>query len=195
MFIDEIQSRLTHKIKLNELMLHHTSIGVGGAVDVFAEVFNEEELKHLSRVVKKHKIPYFIIGGGTNLLIGDKGFRGVAVKLRGDFEKVEVRKDGEVISGGGVSLPSLLGKVYRLGLSGLEFACGIPGTIGGAVVGNAGAYGECIGEKVMWVRVLSREGEVLIKKRDELLFQYRDSNLRDYIVMKVCISLSKKNHN
>jgi UDP-N-acetylmuramate dehydrogenase len=84
--------------------------------------------------------------------------------------------------------------VCRLGLSGLEFATGIPGTVGGAVVGNAGAYGESIGERVKWIKVLTKDGKILIKDREKLLFRYRDSNLRDYIVMYACFSLSKKNH-
>jgi UDP-N-acetylmuramate dehydrogenase len=191
--IEELQSGLTHKIKLQEPMLNHTSLRVGGPVDGLTEVFTEEELKHLLRVIKKYEIPYLVIGGGTNLLIRDEGFRGVAIKLKGEFERVEVR-DADVVSGGGVPLPSLVGRVCRLGLSGLEFATGIPGTVGGAVVGNAGAYGESIGERVKWIKVLTKDGKILIKDREKLLFRYRDSNLRDYIVMYACFSLSKKNH-
>jgi len=187
----EIQ-KITHNVKFNEVMSKHTSFKVGGQADIFLEIGDEEELKNVVTLCNQFQTPYFILGGGSNLLVKDKGIRGVVIKLAGDFKKTQVFNNGKIVVGAGVLLPQLVNLTYKKELSGLEFAVGIPGTIGGAVIGNAGVAEKAIGNCVTSVKVLDKE-EIEIKKLlpQDCGFSYRNSNLKKYIVLDVEILLTK----
>lgn len=180
---------ITPDIKFNEPMSRHTSFGVGGLADIFVEVGDEEKLRNLVQLLHQSGTPYFILGGGTNLLVGDKGIQGVVIKLVGEFKRLEVSERG-IIAGAGVSLVKLVNYASAKGLSGLEFAVGIPGTVGGAVVGNAGVAEKSIGNYLNYIRVLDKEKIKKLAPKD-CGFSYRNSRLKKYIVLDVEILLTK----
>lgn len=120
------------------------------------------------------KIPFIVIGNGSKILIKDEGFRGVVIKLGGEFRKIEVNAR-EVIAGAGVDLPSLIDFAAERGLAGLEFLAGIPGTIGGGVVRNAGAFGESLSDRIIWVKAIDTNSDSFTLSRKEVKFGYRSS--------------------
>ena len=140
--MEEMYKEIIQKIDVNrvfkdEPMSKHTSLKIGGPADLFVKVNNLEELKYVINLAKEHKTPIAVIGNGTNLLVKDKGIRGITVKL--DFKDIKVNSE-EIEVGAGMQVPVLAKLAYENSLSGLEFASGIPGTVGGAVKMNAGAY-------------------------------------------------------
>ena len=124
----------------NEPMKNHTTFKVGGNAEFFVKVKSVDELSALIKFITQNNIPYFILGKGSNLLVSDEGIKGVVIILDGDFEKVEVN-DETITAGAGASLTKMCRTALDNSLSGLEFAYGIPGSVGGAVFMNAGAYG------------------------------------------------------
>jgi UDP-N-acetylmuramate dehydrogenase len=136
--------------RLDEPMKQHTSFKVGGPADIFFEPGDVEELKKTIRFVKENELPYYIIGNGTNLLVGDKGIRGAVIKVGESFNNIQIYDD-EVTVECGVLLSTLSKAVARQNLTGLEFASGIPGYLGGAIAMNAGAYGGEMKDIVQWV--------------------------------------------
>lgn len=181
-------------IKYNELMNQHTSFKVGGPADVFIEPSNLEELKKALGFVKKHHIPYYVIGNGTNLLIGDKGIRGAIIKVGESFGEIEIIGE-EVIAECGVLLSTLSKVVARSTLTGLEFASGIPGYLGGAIAMNAGAYGGEMKDIVEWVEVLDENLELQRYTNAEMEFIYRKSIVepKNLIVIRCKMKLKKGN--
>ncbi len=177
-------------IKTQEPMRNHTSLHIGGPADYLVVPQGIDQLKALLHFSRKEFVPLFILGGGTNLLVSDKGIRGIVVKLDEPFKKIEF--DGHRVTvGAGLSLPVLAQRAARQGLSGLEFAGGIPGTVGGAVSINAGAYGDCMAIVICSVTVLTWEGEVLEVPAHQLEFSYRCSGLlkKNWIVLESHLEL------
>jgi len=181
-------------IKYNELMNQHTSFKVGGPADIFIEPSNLEELKKALGFVRQHNIPYYVIGNGTNLLIGDKGIRGAIIKVGESFGEIEITGE-EVIAECGVLLSTLSKVVARSTLTGLEFASGIPGYLGGAIAMNAGAYGGEMKDIVEWVEVLDENLELQRYTNAEMGFIYRKSIVepRNLIVIRCKMKLKKGN--
>ncbi len=136
---EEAQS-LGYKIFMNEPMSKHTTFKIGGNADVFLVARNRKELEGILHICKVNNIVPFVLGKGSNLLVSDKGIRGVVIKLEGDFYSLSLIENNKIICGAGVSLSKLCSFAYNNSLSGLEFAWGIPGTAGGAAFMNAGAY-------------------------------------------------------
>jgi UDP-N-acetylenolpyruvoylglucosamine reductase len=152
-----------------------TTVRTGGAADWFARPGSEAELLGLLAWAAEENLPIGMIGSGSNLLVADEGFRGLAIKL--DGELVAIERDGERVEcGGGARLPSASAKAASWGLSGLEFGVNIPGTAGGAVRMNANAYGGELAEVLEWVDVCSAEGRER-RAPEQLGFAYRSSNL------------------
>jgi len=152
-----------------------TTVRTGGAADWFARPAGEAELLELLAWAGGEGLPIGTIGSGSNLLVSDEGFRGLAIKL--DGELVTIERDGErIVCGGGARLPSASAKAASWGLSGLEFGVNIPGTAGGAVRMNANAYGGRLAEVLEWVDVCSAEGRER-RSPEQLDFSYRSSNL------------------
>jgi UDP-N-acetylmuramate dehydrogenase len=154
-----------------------TTVRTGGAADWFARPESPDALAGLLAWAAREKLEVGVLGSGSNLLVADEGFRGLALKL--DGELVAIERDGErVRCGGGARLPSAAARIANWGLSGLEFGVNIPGTVGGAVRMNANAYGGELGRVLEWVEVATAGG---LERRtpDRLGFSYRSSNLRD----------------
>ena len=152
-----------------------TTIRAGGAAQWFARPTDEAQLAELLAWAGGEGLPIGIIGSGSNLLVADEGFKGLALKLAGELATVE--RDGDrVLCGGGARLPAAATKVARWGLSGLEFGVNIPGTVGGAVKMNANAYGGELGRVLEWVDVCTPEGRDR-RAPEQLDFSYRRSNL------------------
>lgn len=154
-----------------------SSFGIGGPADLFLEARTEDEMVKAVSLATSERYPFYVIGGGNNLLFDDAGYRGLIIRNRLEgLSREENRLN--VLSGTG--LPCVLREALAAGLSGLEFLAGIPGTLGGAIFGNAGAYGWSIGDVVAWATVLIPGGERRTMSRASLGFGYRDSALKRY---------------
>lgn len=182
-------------IRFNELMRKHTSFQIGGPADVMVIPSSEEELIKSVKICRANKLKYFVMGNGSNLLVRDGGIRGVVIKINGNFDKIEIKKDIISVQAGAL-LSTTSKQALKHSLSGLEFASGIPGTVGGAVVMNAGAYGGEMKDIVKTVRVLTTENEILELSNKELNFGYRNSKVKelDWIVLTVEFQLSKSDY-
>jgi UDP-N-acetylenolpyruvoylglucosamine reductase len=152
-----------------------TTVRTGGPADLFARPGAEDELVELLRWAEAEGLAVGVVGSGSNLLVADDGYRGLALKLDGELTEVE-REGTRVVCGGGARLPSATAKTARWGLTGLEFGINIPGTVGGAVRMNANAYGGELGRVLEWVDVCIAAG-VDRRAPGELGFAYRRSNL------------------
>ena len=161
------------KVFEQEPMKRHTTFRVGGPADVLVRPA-AGELPEVLALCRDHEIPYFIIGNGSNLLVGDKGIRGLVIEMTGDRELLTVT--GNVLTvGAGVLLARAARKAAEEGLCGMEFAAGIPGSIGGAVVMNAGAYGGEMKDIIESVKVLTKDGDEKRLTREGLALGYRTS--------------------
>lgn len=176
--LQEIFADCTEKeLLINEPMSKHTSFKIGGPADVIALPANEEELQALLKRAKDNGIAVTLIGNGSNLLVRDKGIRGLVIKLGNMLCKIEA--EGERLSfGSGVSLAMASRKAADLELTGMEFAVGIPGSIGGAVYMNAGAYDGEMSKVVESVRVIDTNGDLMLLKAEQLEFAYRKTKLQ-----------------
>lgn len=174
----------------DEMMKKHTTFRIGGPVDIFAAPRTEEEICQVVHICRERQVPLYIIGNGSNLLVADAGIRGVVMQLFKNYGEVTV-EGTEMTAQSGILLSSLAKKALACGLTGLEFASGIPGTVGGAVVMNAGAYGGEMKDVLREVQVLTREGEILTLSADELELGYRTSLIarKQYIVLQVKVQL------
>lgn len=174
--------RETLVLKRNEPVGPYTTFGIGGPADLLAEVYTEHALQEVVREAAASRTRCLLIGGGSNLLVGDTGFRGVVIVNR--IEHVNVRGT-HIVAGAGADLGEVVEAARRHALSGVEFAIDIPGTVGGAIRGNAGAFGRAVGDVACRIRLL--EGTDLVdRKPAELGFAYRHSRLKenDHIVVE-----------
>ena len=175
----------------DEPMRKHTTFRIGGNADIFVRPESKEQIAEILRLCRKQDVPYFILGNGSNLLVGDRGFRGVVINIMDNMNDIKV--DGGIIK---AQAGAMLIKVSRAArdnsLTGLEFASGIPGTIGGAIYMNAGAYGGEMKDVVTQVTAMDAEGEIYTFGTDELEFSYRHSVIqqRDLIVLDVTMKLA-----
>ena len=182
--------RITPHVLTQEPMSKHTSFGIGGPADFFITIQNRGELERLLHLIREYHIPFFIIGSGTNLVVRDKGIRGIVIKLGKEFRQITIEHN-LITAGAGALLSKAVNIAAKNELSGLEFAAGIPGTIGGAIVGNAGTETGCIGNIVNQVEVLSLDGRFEVLTGSDAEFSYRNSSLRKYIVINAELLLTK----
>lgn len=181
-------------IYLNEPMKNHISFKVGGPADFLLKPKTEDEIKRLIEFLKNENIPYIVIGNGSNLLVKDGGIRGVVIKIADNFNKFEI-EDTKVIAQSGALL-SFMGKaILNKSLTGFEFAAGIPGTLGGAIAMNAGAYGGEMKDIVKSVRLMDSKGNIIELSNKEMEFEYRRSLISksDYIVLSAIMELKEGN--
>lgn len=178
-------------IKCNEEMKNHTSLRVGGRVDFLVEPNTEEQLEQLIKLLIQNKKQYYIIGRGSNLLVKDEGVNAVIVKISDKFKGIE--KEGtKLIVQSGTPLAEVSKYAYKNALSGIEFASGIPGSVGGAIAMNAGAYGGEMKDVVSSVKIIDDLGSIRVLTCEEMSFSYRRSLITDnpsYIVVSVEIEL------
>lgn len=181
------------EVRINEPMMKHTSFRAGGEAKWFAVPETVEELKAVLAACRKADIPWYVIGNGSNLLVSDKGFPGVIISMD-KFDRLEINGT-EITAGAGVMLSKLANSAYKTGLTGLEFAAGIPGTVGGACVMNAGAYGSEMIHVLKTVTVLTREGNVETLPAERLELGYRTSVIpkKGYLVLEAVLSLAEGN--
>lgn len=178
-------------VRLQEPMSAHTTFRIGGPADYFVEAGSESVLKELLLLCRETETPFFILGNGSNLLVSDEGYRGVMISLRGfdeiSFREGESTEAGKTImtAGSGVLLSKAAMQAAERGLTGFEFAGGIPGTLGGAVTMNAGAYGGEIRDVILSARVMTKAGDVRELSAEELDLSYRHSIIqeKDLIVL------------
>ncbi len=176
-----------------EPMSRHTSFRIGGEADLFVKVPSIQALSELIRYFAQTGQEYYVVGRGTNLLVGDKGYRGVILHLGEEMSQIKV--DGKrIIAQAGASLPKVAQVAAAHGLSGLEFAAGIPGSIGGGVVMNAGAYDGEMKQVVKNVLVINQYGEEMNLDNDTMEFGYRTSIIKDrpFVVAQITLELQEK---
>ena len=180
------------RVLRNEPMCKHTSFKIGGPADIFVKVNTIEELKNTLNIAQTNKIPVTCIGNGTNLLVKDKGIRGITIKL--NFKNIKINGE-EIEVGSGMQLPILAKTAYENSLSGLEFASGIPGTVGGAVKMNAGAYGGEFKDIVIETTYLDSEQNLKNIQNKEHKFNYRYSIFDETndIIISTKLKLKKEN--
>jgi len=179
------------KIKSRVSLAPLTSLKVGGAADFFFEAGTLDELKGILEFAAGKRLPVFILGKGSNILVGDSGVKGLVVKLNGGFFR-HLYKDGACLgAGAGLALARVVSYAKENSLSGMEFLAGLPGTVGGALAGNAGAWGGSIADVVEEVCVLDFHGKPGIFSRNELEFSYRRSNLSGLVIVSARFRLKK----
>lgn len=189
--LKELETILEEKQILQEEPLsRHTTFRVGGPADLLLTP-SAEQLAPVFDVLKRHQIPVTVIGNGSNLLVGDKGIRGAVIEIGRQMS--DIRVEGNCITAqAGAMLSAVAQSAYKAGLSGMEFAAGIPGSIGGAMVMNAGAYGGEMKDIVTSVKVLSTEGKVIELSNEQMEFAYRHSCIQkqEYLVLEATVQLS-----
>ena len=181
-------------VKQQEPMSRHTTFRIGGPADFYLCPHSTKEVQEIVEICKEENLPYFVLGNGSNLLVSDKGYRGVVIQLWKNFSDITV-KDCCIQAKAGALLSKVAAEALEAGLTGMEFASGIPGTIGGAAFMNAGAYGGEMKDIIKSVKVLDTQGEVRILPKEELKMGYRTSIVKEkgYTVLSVELELAKGN--
>lgn len=187
LFYNKLKELLSEtEIKRNEPMSLHTTFKIGGQADYFVKPKTMEHLVYTIKCCKEHNVPYYIIGNGSNLLVSDKGYRGAIIQIYKNFNGVEIN-ECRVRAQAGVLLSRLSRLIMEAGLEGFEFASGIPGTLGGAVFMNAGAYGGEMKDVVEAITVITHQGDLIELPKEALELDYRSSVLQkeDYVAISV----------
>ncbi|PLR77482.1 UDP-N-acetylenolpyruvoylglucosamine reductase [Bacillus sp. V3-13] len=191
--ITELTNLNVGKVKKNEPLANHTTIKIGGPADLFIEPSSIDNLKKTMELIQKYKLHWRAIGRGSNLLVSDQGIEGAVIKLGSGLDRLDI--DGETVTAGaGVSLVAMAASISKKGLTGLEFAAGIPGSVGGAVYMNAGAHGSDISKILTKTHILFADGTVGWLGVDEMEFSYRTSVLqkkRPGIVLEAVFQLAE----
>ena len=183
-----------NRVLLEEPMKRHTTFRIGGPAEIFVIPDNIEDVRKIIEICNAEDIPYFILGNGSNLLVSDKGYRGVVIQIDRNFGTVEI-KGTEIHASAGALLSTIAAAARKEALTGFEFAGGIPGTLGGAVVMNAGAYGGELKDVLKSVTVMDQKGNIFEIPAEELQMGYRTSIIKTagYIVLNAVLSLKEGN--
>lgn len=189
----ELQNLIKGKVEMDHTIAPYTTYHIGGKAAVFAEPQSVEDLETLLRCLTLAQVSYLLLGGGSNVLFADEGFHGVVVRLGRGFQGVRIEGD-RVRAKGGTRLVSVLEKAREAGLGGVEFFAGIPGTLGGAVVGNAGAKKAWIGSLVEELTVITPRGEVRKLEKGDFDYSYRHSSLKGSgnVLVEAVLKLKKE---
>lgn len=184
------------KVLIKEPMKNHTSFKIGGPVDGLIIPEEEEQIINIIKICKDENIPYFVMGNGSNLLVKDGGIRGIVIKIQEGFNKIEV-KDNKITAQTGALLTGISRKATEHSLTGMEFANGIPGTIGGALTMNAGAYGGEMKDIVHSVRAIDRNLNIIDISNEEMRFKYRNSRVVEdgLILLSTVLELKPGDYN
>lgn len=191
---EELNELEIGKVKENEPMSKHTTIKIGGPAQIFVEPSSVDSIEKVMRTVKKHAAPWRVVGRGSNLLVKDGGIDGVVIKLGKGIDHLDWLSDTMIQVGGGYSLVTLATQLSRKGLTGIQFAGGIPGSVGGAVYMNAGAHGSDISNILVKARILFEDGSIEWLTNEEMEFSYRTSVLqtkRPGIVLEAIFQLEE----
>ncbi|MDE6210019.1 MAG: UDP-N-acetylmuramate dehydrogenase [Lachnospiraceae bacterium] len=179
-------------IKTKELLKKHTTFRIGGYADFFVSPENNGQLSKLVKALNDNNIKYYILGNGSNILAPDEGYEGVIIYIGENMSDIEV-SGTKIVAGAGALLSRTAKEALKCSLAGMEFAAGIPGSIGGAVVMNAGAYGGEMRDIIVSATVCDRNGNIFILTNEELELSYRHSIIeeKEYIVLECEINLKK----
>ncbi len=191
--LEELRQAVRGEVHLNYNLAKFSSFRIGGNADVFISPKDKVDVLNAVKFFEKLKKPYIVLGRGSNVLISDKGIRGAVISLRENLEKIEVKEekcDALVYVEAGADLPALAMEMLKRGYGGLENLSGIPGSVGGAILMNAGAYGKEIFEVIESVEVI-REGEIKILQRDEIAYRYRGTDLENDVILSCRLRLKK----
>lgn len=182
-----------NQILKDELLKYHTTFKIGGPADIMVLPEDENQIIRIIEFANENKIPFTILGNGSNILVSDKGIRGIIIKIADNFSKSSI-EDNYVNAQSGIKLTALSRQILEAGLTGFEFASGIPGTIGGGVYMNAGAYDSEMKNIVKNVRVIDKTGKIFELGNQDMEFGYRKSRAmeNEYIVISVCLELKKE---
>jgi UDP-N-acetylmuramate dehydrogenase len=184
-----IPAGFEHIVRENEPLAPYTWFRLGGPAQYFAEPTSIEELGALVRRCHEVGLPVRLLGGGSNLLVRDEGIVGMVVSIgAGTFGRIEV-SGRKIVAGGGAKLGHVISTAVREGLAGLEMLVGIPGTVGGALHTNAGTLGGDIGQCATSVTVMTRKGEIVVRRRGEMRFGYRSSSLDELVILEATFEL------
>lgn len=188
----ELQRQIDkRRVFQNERMSNHTSFKIGGPADYFVKIENTKELKSVLEFSNKNNIPVTVIGNGTNLLVSDKGIRGIVIKIEiSDFKVTRAKDRAEITIASGYPVAKLAHLAYKEELTGLEFLSGIPGTVGGAIRMNAGAYGKQMEDIVISTKYMEKSGKIKKLNLAEHEFSYRNSifsKLQDVIILETVL--------
>lgn len=190
----KIESVGRENVKFDFPMAHYSTIKAGGVVDAFFMADDEDGLKSMLMVLKKERIPYMVIGRCSNVLFTDRGFKGVVICLGKGFSWIKEKSQNSISVGAGLPVNSLIEYCRKKGISGLEFLCGIPASLGGAVYMNAGAYGKEIGDRVIELEIIDSSYMSKRIRRDELKFEYRRALISDNsIITRVFFKIERAN--
>ena len=173
----EISSLVNSKILFNEPLKKHTTFGVGGLASIFIYPSSIDDLKKILKYSFKNNIKIFFMGSGSNMLISDDGFNGIVICLRKSFKNFDYNDSFETIAGTGVMLGQMVRTLTKNSVKGLESLIGVPGTLGGALIMNAGAYGSEISNYLVSIKCITLEGNEKIYMKEDLEFSYRYSNI------------------
>lgn len=187
-------TKVSGNIKYNEPMSAHTTFRIGGCADVFAEVSSAEEIKSLITLCRENDYPYMVVGNGSNLLVGDSGIRGLVIHIGRNMSKIRV--EGErVYADAGALMSAVAAACLEHELTGFEPMSGIPGTIGGGIFMNAGAYGGELSQVIETVTYLDDKGGIVTEKCENLDLGYRHSMFQqnDYVILSCVIKFEKGN--
>ena len=181
----------TEQVLIQEPMKNHTTFRIGGPAACFVRPQDAGQVERILHICRENEVPWFILGNGSNLLVSDRGFDGVIIQIYRNMSRIQVSGHHMTVQAGAL-LSAVAKQALREGLSGLEFASGIPGTVGGAVVMNAGAYGGEMKDVVESVTVLDEEGAVRKLAREELQMGYRTSLVKKkgYTVLEAVLKLN-----
>lgn len=181
--------------KENELLSEHTTVHIGGKASIYVVPANINEFVNLVSYLKQENVEYFIIGNGSNILASDDGYKGVIIQTKNALNNLSFGAD-YIYANAGINLSKLCNRAMEHELSGLEFASGIPGTLGGAIVMNAGAYGSEISDYIESVDVLDTNNNIVNLSKNEINFGYRTSNIKKnkliIIGAKIVLGISNK---
>jgi UDP-N-acetylmuramate dehydrogenase len=175
---NDLEQVLSGQLKYNEPMSRHTSWRVGGPAEVLVEPSGVVDIKTACEYARDKKIPLTVIGNGSNLLVSDYGIRGMVLKIGKGLSDIEIDNE-TIIAGAGAKLSRIAAAAGAAGVGGLEFMAGIPGTLGGAVVMNAGAYGKSISQVLKRVSLINQNGQVSCQEQENIIFDYRSSSLQE----------------
>ena len=190
-------SRLTeilpeNRVREEEPMRLHTTFRVGGPARFFVVPETSQQLRQVVRCCQEEEVAYYIIGNGSNLLVSDQGYEGVVIQIFREMNRIEVQ-GAKIKAQAGALLSAVAARALEAGLAGFEFAAGIPGTLGGACVMNAGAYGGEMKDVLKEVQVLTRQGEIITLQKEQLEMGYRTSRIarEQYIVLEAALELKR----
>ncbi len=192
-FLADLKTQFQGEIFTDEPMRKHTTWKIGGKADVLVRPSSEEDLQAVFRCANRYEIPYYVIGKGSNLLVKDGGIRGVVIEIAAEgFQEISVGENGVVVAGAGVSMAKLAKETLNHNLSGLGWSAGIPGSLGGAVMMNAGAYGYHMASYVTKINLVEYIGTRRQISKAEADFSYRHSGLmgKPWVVTSVELALT-----